>query len=440
MLWLELALRSAWARRTALAMAITSVAVSVFILLGVQQLRDDTRNSFSNALSGVDLVVGPRGSASELILYSVFQIGQPTRNMPYSTIEKLTQLPSVAWTIPIQLGDSYDGHPVIGTSTQLFLHYRANRLPLEFDKGVPFTDPKTLVRAPINENSQVAVDEVTQVVIGSNVAKRKRKNLGDGLILTHGKEAGLNTEHSDFTFKIVGILKPTGTPLDNAVLTSLEGFSAIHQDWTMGVKMPTGDKQVKSKTADFLALQPHEITASWVGLKSRTQVFSSRRIIESLPGGLMAVLPGVVLDDLWRIVSIVENALLLIGGMVAISALLGVASVLLVSLSARRRELAIYRALGAPPLALLGFIGIESLGVCLAGIIIGLALTQLLLFTLAPWVQTNFGIELLTGLPTGETWASLGFICLAAMIVSILPAWRAYRMSLADGLQPPVAG
>jgi putative ABC transport system permease protein len=110
--WLGLAWQSAWSRRQALSLVTVSVAVSVLILLSVQQLREDARRSFSNALSGVDLIVGPRGSATELMLYSVFQIGRPSRNMGYAGFQEIQTMPQVRWAVPIQLGDTYQGHPV----------------------------------------------------------------------------------------------------------------------------------------------------------------------------------------------------------------------------------------------------------------------------------------------------------------------------------------
>jgi putative ABC transport system permease protein len=427
MLWLELAWQSAWSRKQTLLLAITSVALSVMILLGVQQLREDTRNSFANALSGVDLVVGPRGSASELMLYSVFQIGQPSRNIDFAFQKKIEQLKSVAWTIPIQLGDSYNGHPVIATSTAIFSHYRANEQALEFSDGKAFADP----------NASDTTD-ITQIVLGANVAKQRNKKLNDSVSLTHGKDQGPNSDHDELTFKVVGILKQTGTPLDNTVLMSLQGFEAIHKDWSLGMRLP-GKKE--TLTPDISSLTPTQLTAIWVGLKSRLDVFTAKRAIESLPPkDLMAVMPGVTLDELWQVVRIVENALILIGAMVALSALTGVVSVLLVSLSARRRELAIYRALGAKPQSILFFIGIESLGVCLLGIAIGLALTQVCLLLLQPWIQANYGIQIQLSSPTWDTWMSLIAICVAAIVASVFPAWRAYKLSLADGLTPPVAG
>jgi putative ABC transport system permease protein len=438
MLWLELAWQSAWSRKHTLLLAITSVALSVMILLGVQQLREDTRNSFSNALSGVDLVVGPKGSATELMLYSVFQIGQPGRNIDFAFQKKIEQLKAVAWTIPIQLGDSYNGHPVIATTAAIFAHYRANERALEFSDGKAFFDPNRVLGASEGAPKIIDFTDIAQVVLGANVAKQRSKKLNDSVSLTHGKDRGPNSEHDELTFKVVGILKPTGTPLDNAVLMSLQGFETIHKDWSMGVRLP-GKKDTLA--VDIATLTPNQLTAIWIGLASRLDVFNAKRAIESLPPkDLMAVMPGVALDELWQIVRIVENALILIGAMVALSALTGVVSVLLVSLSARRRELAIYRALGARPQNILLFIGLESLGVCLLGIGIGLASTQVWLLLLQPWVQANYGIQIQLSLPTSDTWISLGAICVASLVASAFPAWRAYRLSLADGLTPPIAG
>ncbi len=428
-LWLSLAWHSAWSRRFALALVAVSVSVSVLILLGVQQLREDARRSFSNALSGVDLIVGPRGSATELMLYSVFQIGRPSRNMGFNSFLDISRMPQVRWAVPIQLGDSYKGHPVLGTTPTLFAEFKSQGKGLQWAQGGAFGNPM--------DNPQA----MNEVVLGAEVARRFGHQVGDSLVLTHGAGGGPeDTDHDDHPLTIVGILAATGAPIDRSVLVPLEGFESMHQGWGMGIS----PKSLKSaaaalpQTSEAKELQPISVTAVWVGLHNRADVFSVRRKIESFNREpLMAVLPGVALDELWQVVKVVENSLVLIGALVVVSAMLSVAAVLLVAMSGRRKELAVLRAMGAAPVALLGFVLLESVLVCLLGIVAGFAACQMLMWSAQDALRTGFGIMVQPGWPSTDSLLALAALLGVSVLASLLPAWRAYRLSLMDGLHPP---
>ena len=425
-LWWSLAWRSAWSRRHALAMVALSVSVSVLILLGVQQLRHDARQSFTQALSGVDLIVGPRGSASELMLYSVFQVGRPSRNMAHEAYVALRALPQVRWAVPVQLGDTYRGFPVLGTTPELFEVFQTQGARLQWAQGRPFADP------------QADAGAVVEAVLGAQVAARHGLSVGDRLVLTHGRSDGLAPDHADQPFTVVGVLQATGAPIDRNVIISLQGFEALHQGMGAPGLPWLGGVGAAPTVAERAALVPRELTAVWVGLHARTEVFSARRGIERLPqDSLMAVVPGVALDELWQVVKLAENALLAIGVLVAVSGMLSVAAVLMVGLSARRKELAVLRALGATPLALLGLVWLEALGVCLLGMLGGLVLHGLGLWALQDLLRTELGIAVQWGWPTAEVAWSLAGLVLAAWLAASVPALRAYRLSLVDGLHPP---
>ena len=425
-LWWSLAWRSAWSRRHALAMVALSVSVSVLILLGVQQLRHDARQSFTQALSGVDLIVGPRGSASELMLYSVFQVGRPSRNMAHEAYVSLRALPQVRWAVPVQLGDTYRGFPVLGTTPELFEVFQTQGARLQWAQGRPFADP------------QADAGAVVEAVLGAQVAARHGLSVGDRLVLTHGRSDGLAPDHADQPFTVVGVLQATGAPIDRNVIITLQGFEALHQGMGAPGLPWLGGVGAAPTVAERAALVPRELTAVWVGLHARTEVFSARRGIERLPqDSLMAVLPGVALDELWQVVKLAENALLAIGVLVAVSGMLSVAAVLMVGLSARRKELAVLRALGATPLALLGLVWLEALGVCLLGMLGGLVLHGLGLWALQDLLRTELGIAVQWGWPTAEVAWSLAGLVLAAWLAASVPALRAYRLSLVDGLHPP---
>lgn len=135
---LHLASRSAWHRRFGLALVVFSIALSSFLLLSVERVRHDVRENFSRSVSGTDLVVGARGGALQLMLYAVFRIGQPTQNIRWSSVQALAQDRAVAWVVPISLGDTHRGFPVVGTTAAYFEHFQyGDHQPLALAQGGP---------------------------------------------------------------------------------------------------------------------------------------------------------------------------------------------------------------------------------------------------------------------------------------------------------------
>ncbi|MFM8636430.1 MAG: ABC transporter permease, partial [Betaproteobacteria bacterium] len=121
---LNIAWASAWHRRFALSLVVLCLALSTFLLLTVERVRHDVRENFSNAVSGTDLIVGARSGAVQLMLYSVFRMGQPTQTIEYATVQALRQDPAVKWVVPLALGDTHRGFPVVATTPEYFEHFR----------------------------------------------------------------------------------------------------------------------------------------------------------------------------------------------------------------------------------------------------------------------------------------------------------------------------
>jgi putative ABC transport system permease protein len=432
MIW-WLALKSAWSRRLGLSFVVLSVAVSATLVLSVFQLRQDARHSFSQAVSGVDLMVGPRGSASEFLLYTVFQMGRPSRNLAASNLDALTEMPAVAWAVPLQLGDRYREAPVWGTTPAFFDVFRVQQQALRFTQGRAFEQPTAERRQAVFE-----------LVLGASVASRYQHRLGDQLVLTHGDGGELAARHEQTPFTVVGVLAPTGGPIDRAVLVSVQGFEAMHVGWGVmpmgpGTRMPSVQRELLAEMP-LDALKPASYTAILVGLQDRSKVFQVRRQVENMTQEpLMAVLPGVTLDELWQVLSVAENAMLMIGLIVGVASLLSVAALVLAGLSARRKEFAILRAVGLSPGALMRLVSVETTLVCGVGLLVGLTIQQLALLTLSDFLRQTMGINVQVLDWPVEAWWTLGAMLLSAVLISLVPAWRAYRWSLADGLSAPQA-
>lgn len=409
--------RSAWQRRVGLAIVVLSIALSTFLLLAVERLRHDVRSSFSHAVSGTDLVVGPRTGALQLVLYAVFRIGQPTHNIAYDSVLALQRDRAVAWVVPLSLGDTHRGFPVVGTTTAYFDHFRyGNARSLVLREGRRF-------------------DAVFDAVLGAEVADRLGYTLGQRLVLRHGAGELASDDHADSPFTVVGILARTGTPVDRSVHIGLAGMEAMHRDWLGG--MPGTGPKTPPSGLQAQDLTPRAVTAALVGLKSRVAVFAVQRRVADRDGEpLMAVLPGVALDELWGVLSGVEQALRLMGVLVGVVSLAGLVAVVLTALEPRRRELAVLRSVGAGPRHLLALLGLEGAMLGLAGALLGLVAWAVTFGLAGPWAQSAAGVLLSPAWPRAPELAVLGAVVLASILASLLPGWRAYRLSLQDGLSP----
>lgn len=416
---LPLALKSAWNRRYTLVLTLIAIALSVTLLLGIERLRQDARDSFAQAVSGTDLIVGARTSPIQLLLYSVFRIGEATHNLGWDSAWALAAHPAVAWTIPLSLGDSHHGFPVLGTTAAYFEHFRhGDRQPLVLAEGKPFAG-------------------IFDAVLGAEVAGQRGYRLGDRITLAHGMEEHGLAEHGDKPFTVVGILAPTGTPVDRTVHISLEAMEAIHLDWQGGAPMP--GLAIPPELVKKFDLTPKAVTAVLVGLKTRAGVFAMQRWVANYRDeALMGVLPGVALSQLWGMMAVAEKALLAVSALVVAVSFAGLVAVVLAGLGERRRELAILRSVGARPRDIFALLALEGAAVTLAGAVAGVVLLSILTAALGPWVQAHYGLALSVALPGGEELVLLGAVVGVGTLASLLPGWRAYRLSLADGLTPRV--
>ena len=416
---LSLAARSAWNRRFALGLVLASIALSTVLLLGIERLRQDVRQNFSAAVSGTDLIVGARTGPVELLLYAVFRIGSASNNMRYSSVLALAQHRAVAWAVPLSLGDSHHGFAVLGTTGAYFQHFRhADKQPLRLAQGRVF-------------------DDLYELVLGSDVARQRGYRLGQAIVLSHGDGALDHNQHDDKPFTVVGILAPTGTPVDRTLHISLQAMEALHADFTSGVRLP--GQALDATQAARLDLTPRSVTAVLLGLKNRAAVLALQRDVANFRDEpLQAILPGVALDQLWDLVALGERGLQAMSALVGVVSLAALVAVIAAGLNERRRELAILRAVGAGPRQVLLLLAAEGALVTLAGVALGALLLGLGLVLLRPWVQAQFGIALRLQPPGSAEWAWLAALLAGGFAASLVPGWRAYRLSLADGLSPRI--
>lgn len=395
----SLARKSLCQRRLASGLTVCSIALSVSLLLGVDLVRLGARESFTGAVSGTDLIVGPRSSPLQLTLHTVFGIGTGVTSISVATWEHFAAHPAVAWTAPISLGDSYRGYRVMGTNRDLFEQYRFHGgRQLAFREG----------EAP---------DGTLEAVLGAAVAAKLGHGVGDELVVAHGVQEHALAEHEDAPFRVTGILENTNTPLDRTVFVTLEGVEAVHEEGA-------GHND-----------QAAALTAFLVGLESRPDVLRLKHEVEEYEAEpLTAVMPAVALYELWSTIGYAERALQAISIAVVIASLLSVLISLYSTLAERRREIAVLRAVGLGRNQVFLLLVAEAGLLAATGAALGVATVYVALFALQPLAESMVGFHLpIQPLsPTHLVW--LGVVVLAAMALTLLPGWQAYRRSLADGL------
>jgi len=464
---LQVAYQSLRYRMSGVLLTILSVALSVFVLLGVEHVRQETRSGFASTVSGVDLIVGARTGDINLLLLSVFRIGNATANVTWDAVEAISEEERISWVVPISLGDSHKNFRVVGTTEEFFERYKyGGGQPLDFIDGQKF-------------------NREAEVVLGAQVAVELSYGLGDSLILSHGMADVSFSHHDQVPIEVVGVLERTGTPVDNALFVNLETIEAIHADEEEREHEEAHHDEHEHEEAHHNEHeheeahhdeheheeahhdeQEHEdahhdeheyeeahqdeheghshpplgtVTALLVGLESQIATLQVQRWInEYAEEPLLAILPGVALTQLWELVGNVENVLRGISILVFISSLLGLNAMLLASMRERRREIDILRSIGAPSLFILALLVIESLLIVTVGVVIALAGLLTMITLINTVLVTELGILLSLDILYSSSLIALGLIYLTALLLSLWPAFQAYSASRAVGSSPSV--
>lgn len=475
MLTLRLALRSLANRKLTTALTIASIALSVSLLVGVETVRRGIRESFAGTIRGTDLIVGARGGSQQLLLSSVFGLGAPAGSFSWSTYQRWAAHPAVEWTIPLSLGDSYFGFRVVGTTDAFFDHYRYRN-----DGRV------TLATGELAANDR-------DVVLGSEVAGRRALGIGDEIALTHGLRGSGIMDHEEHPFTVVGILAPTFTPIDRSLYVTLDGIEAMHEAGggaamfampgaapppaepspsgggdtsNAGTATERHDHDADSSVAVGAAPIPYnprpevvpasprpdgrgsqeggsisadtagaDLSAFLLGTHNRFESLKLQREINTdISEPLTAILPAVSLTELWHTIGYAEDGARIISFAVLLVGLLGMLVALYSTLQERRREMAILRSLGAGPGRVALLLVLESGVLAALGAVVGMVVTYGALFVGRGIAERHFGIFIPLSAPQRLEWLYLAGVVVAGVLVGLIPAWRAYRNALQDGL------
>lgn len=402
---ISIAWRSLVSRRKTVLLTFLSLVVSISVLISVEHIRLQAKESFNRTTSGVDLIVGAPSGALNLLLYSVFRMGDPTNNIKFDSFTMLKSHESVAWAIPISLGDSHRGFRVMGTHTDYFRYYRyGNSKALKFAVGNVF-------------------DDQFDAVIGADVAKKLGYQQGEKIVIAHGLGSTSFVHHEQAPFTVTGILAPTGTPVDKTVHVSLPAIEAIHLH-------PSQLQKLVNDPHNHLH-QLENITSVLLGLKSKFAIFTLQRQINNYQDDrLMAVMPGVAMTQLWQLMANVENVLKIIGYLVLLASLFGLATMLLATMNERQREIAVFRTLGASPKLIVSMVILEALIISMLALIFSIAVVTLLLTLLEDWLTSEYGLFLSHNVLTKELFILSAIIFIATIVTALIPGIEAYKKAL----------
>jgi putative ABC transport system permease protein len=385
---------------------------SMVLLLSIERIQQGAEEGFNQSISGVDVIIGPRSSSLELVLYTVFHLGRPTNNITTKTIDDIKLRNDIDWIVPIALGDSHKGFRVIATQSNYFEHIKySDNQSLTFLKGRAFS-------------------QLPEVVLGSDVADKLNYSLGSNIQITHGSVEATGNKHDDFSFKASGILNKTGTPIDQAIFVDLKGYELLHLGWKSGKKVFSLDN-IDLSTIPKEDLNPKTLTAAFVGLKSKLTLFNFSKSIREYPNeAISAVIPGVALSELWSIVGLVDKGFELLSWIIIAISLIAMITLIIASLDNRKQEMTIYRANGASPRFLATMVIYESLVIGLVAII-----GAIILVTIVTYFATS-QLNLTLGISPSFQWISLGeikvfsVILLAGVLSSLIPAVMVFRKNL----------
>lgn len=417
MILLKLALKSLKNRQTSTFLTILSISLSVTLLLAVERTKRAAEQGFTQSVSQVDLLVGSRTGPLNLILYTVFNMGSASNNISWESYQEIKNFPEVEWTIPYSLGDGHKGFRVVATDENFYNHYRYRGTgKVEFQQGGPALD-------------------VWDVVLGSQAFEKLKYKIGDRVVIAHGVTRGEGIQmHDDKPFRVVGIMKPTGSALDQSLYISLYGMEAIHIDWKNGAA-PTKENEVPQSQLTKENIKIGPITSFFLRTKNRIETLRLQRTInnyESEP--LLAIIPGVALSDLWRGLSQIDTVLKIISIMVLFIGLAAMISTILAGLSERRREMAILRSLGAGPSRLSVLLVFESFLLTGTAILMGVFLNTFAFSILSSWLESQFGFYIVGDIFSSTDYIYLFLILIAGTLVGFIPAIKASRLALKDGL------
>jgi len=386
-------------RQHALATLVTagSIALAAGLLMTVWVVKTQAQAVFAGTNSGFDAVLGARGSKLQLVLNTLFHLESSPGNIEAKDFEAIRRHPAIKTAVPIAVGDNFQGWRIVGTVPELFdVEYRPGR-KYEVSTG----------------GRRFALGE-DEAVVGAYAAARLGWKVGTTFHPSHGVAAG--GEAHEETYTVVGVLQPTGTPADRVVWIPLEGLQ------TMSGHNP---------------LAKTELSAVLLQLRAPTAGLMLSNQLNASGGRLTFAYPiGSIVAELFNKISWVDKVLTLLAWLVAVIAAASVLVSIYNSMSARSRDIAILRALGAHRRTVFGAVVGEAAVIGLLGSAAGMAVFALLGLGVTSLIQAQTGVVLEPWQWNPVFWwGPVTFVGLCAL-GGLAPAFKAYQVPVAETIAP----
>src|SRR5271170_1600830 len=431
----------------------TSVALGVALAIAIILIKQGVQQRFEQGTVGYEMVVGAKGSPLQLVLNTVYNLDISPGNISWKLFEQLRADPRIKLAVPFSVGDNFHGFRIVGTTDAFFkdFEFEPGHKP-ELAAGRVFTFTEAALKSAFQEAEQRAkerearergeevkpapVPEGTpasrpfEAVLGSTVARDTGLQIGQTFIAAHGVQPSAEAkEHTENPWTVVGILEPTRTAADRAIYINLDSFYHIegHE-----LRAPTAPEKPEEKDNDP---DPGQVSSIVLKLRSPIFAFGLYREINDREDA-MAAFPAAEIRKLFNIVGNIDSLLLAQAILILIVAGVAIAVSIYNSMSERRREIAILRALGARRATIFSIVLLEAVIICLFGAVTGLVgghvvvgLSNGALYKASGFVIPAFHIQPLE-------WYILGVAVVLGALSGLGPAWGAYRTDVARNLAP----
>jgi len=437
-MWFTLAWQSLLSRKVTTFLTLSALLVSISLLFSIEHIRLQTQENFKRTVSGIDLVVAGRSSQINVLLSSVFRIGANPNAVSWETYQTISRKDNILWSIPLSLGDSYQGFPVIGTNLDYFAHYQyGKKQALVLQMGRIFATP-------------------TETVLGASVAKNLNLKVGQSIVISHGGGKISFSHHSQHPVLIVGILKATGTPVDKSVHVPLIAVEQMHESApptslnSLSKSQPTINKLTSASpesannehdhdaiiapipeiipgTFDLVG-QPTQISAFMLKAESPFAILILQRDLNRYnKEAISAIMPQVALAELWQTIGAIEAIMQIIAFLVLCASLIGLITMLLASMHERRNEISVLRAIGASPWFIASLIQAEALLISVIALLGAYAMVTLSIYILDGWLLEEYGLYVSTNIYSMGIVVKAVIVLTLTFVVAFIPAFSAYR-------------
>ena len=451
-------------KRRPLATALTtfSVALGVGLFSAIGALRDASEQAFERTAGTSNLILGAKGSSLELTLNSLYHMGLSAGNIPYSAYQEFRETPGVQWCAPTVVGDAYRGFRVVGTTDEIFQADIPGYGKPQFADGEAWVHgpgeldsfhAEVVAHAALDgheaeeeeeaheeEQHSESVDEhghghdhhdhtleqlaeergLFVAVVGSTVASEAKLRVGSSFVPAHDVMTGAMA-HEDAPTRVVGVLEPTGTPMDRAIYIPAGAFYAIE------------GHQATEQSRFGGTRDPHGVSAVLAFVTPKSGYHLRVRNAWNDRLDVQAAWPVLEVRKLFGVIGNVNAALRIIAILVIVVALVGVLVALSNTMAARQREFAVLRALGARRRTVLALVVGESAAISLLGGILGLGLAGLGAWVAAARVRAETGVTV-SAMPGVDDLLFLLVVTAVGALAGLVPAWRAYRTEAARAL------